>query len=215
MAIQISRLRRIFLQEEKHSALDINAIIQGPAGKHATGPVKPGRVIKLIDILNEAKQIGSLYHSTSGENLISILKSNTLRADQTPNYAMTYLGRVSFTRDKNYRPGEYTMEIDGNKLSNNYKITPFAYMHGERGEAEEVVEETITDIKKYIINIYANIEAVEHESYKEFEQVLRLYPSLKFTTGGEIYIEGEPQRSGPVTEIPKAEALNYIKYNKY
>jgi hypothetical protein len=172
-------------------------------------------MIKLADILVEAKQAGNLYHSTSGKNLISILKSNTLKADQDPNYAMTVVGQISFTRDKNYRPGDYTLEIDGNKLSNNYRITPFAYYHGDREQSEEVVKESIANIKKYILNIYANIEAVEHQSYKEFQQILALYPSLKFTTGGEVTVEGESQRTGPVTEVPKAEALTYIRYNKY
>jgi len=168
-------------------------------------------MIKLADILNEAKQVGPIYHSTSGKNLISILKSNTLKVGQEGNYGMTLTSQNSFTRDKNFRPGEYTIEIDGDKLSNNYKITPFAYDYDERGQAEEIVKQDIKNLSKYIINIYANIEAVERRPFKELEQVMRLYPSLKFTIGGD---PGDGQ-SEAVREVPKGEALVYIKYNKY
>ena len=110
-------------------------------------------MIKLADILNEAKQVGPIYHSTSGKNLISILKSNTLKVGQEGNYGMTLTSQNSFTRDKNFRPGEYTIEIDGDKLSNNYKITPFAYDNDERGQAEEIVKQDIKNLSKYLINI--------------------------------------------------------------
>jgi len=176
-------------------------------------------VIKLLDILFESKQVGTLYHSTSGENLISILKSNILKAS----YPAFYFGprgiqkQISFTRNKNYRPGEYTLEIDGNKLSENYKVTPYdeSGNFGRRLESEEVVMEDIADISKYIITIYANVEAVEHESYKEFERILKLYPSLGFTIGGRVLVQDTIEMSGPVRELPKQEALTYIKYNKY
>jgi len=176
-------------------------------------------MIKLIDLIKEAKQVGVLYHSTSGENLVSILKSNTLKAG----YPVFRFGpggiqkQISFTRNKNYRPGEYTLEIDGNKLSENYKVTPYdeSGNFGKRLESEEVVTEDITDVKKYIIAIYANVEAVQHESYKEFERILKLYPSLNFTVGGKILVQGDFEKSGPVRELPKQEALTYIKYNKY
>jgi hypothetical protein len=176
-------------------------------------------MIKLIDLLREAKQVGTLYHSTSGTNLISILKSNTLKAG----YPVFRFGpggiqkQISFTRNKNYRPGEYTLEIDGNKLSENYKLTPYdeSGNFGRRLESEEVVTEDIINISKYIITIYANVEAVEQEPYKEFEQILKLYPSLSFTIGGKVLVGDTIERSGPVMELPKQEAITYIKYNKY
>ena len=176
-------------------------------------------MIKLIDLIKEAKQVGILYHSTSGANLTSILKSNILKAG----YPVFRLGpggvqkQISFTRNKNYRPGEYTLEIDGNKLSENYKVTPYDESGniGKRLESEEVVTEDITDVSKYIITIYANVEAVQHESYKEFERILKLYPSLSFTIGGKVLVQDTIEGSGPVRELPKQEALTYIKYNKY
>jgi len=176
-------------------------------------------MIKLLELLKEAKQVGTLCHSTSGANLISILKSNTLKV----NYPVFRFGsggiqkQISFTRDKNYRPGEYTLEVDGNKLSENYKLSPYDEPgnFGRRLEKEEVITKDIADISKYIITIYANVEAVEREPYKEFERILKLYPSLGFTIGGKVLIEDTMEISGPVREIPKQEAMTYIKYNKY
>jgi len=167
-----------------------------------------------MDILNEAKQVGTLYHSTSGKNLIYILKSNSLKTGMPATYTNEIPTVIFFTRNKNYRPGEYTIEIDGNKLSDNYKIQPYDSIRN-RGEAEEYVDKTIENLSKYLINIYANIEAVQYESYKEFEQIAKLYPSLKYTIGGNVLVDDELQRSEAVREIPKQEALTYIKYNKY
>lgn len=175
-------------------------------------------MIKLIDLIKEAKQVGTLYHSTSGEGLISILRSNNLKVNTQGEYS-SFGNQVSFTRDKDYRPGAYTMEIDGTKLSNKYKVEPFTYrignIRGTRGEAEEVVKQDINDIKDYIANIYANVELVEDGSYKELESVLKLYPGLKFTVGGNIGHVNHAERSEVVREIPKQEALTRIKYNKY
>ena len=71
------------------------------------------------------------------------------------------------------------------------------------------------NVSDYINAISANVEAVEQESYKEFERVLKLYPSLSFTVGGKVLIGDTIERSSPVREIPKQEAMTYIKYNKY
>ena len=88
-------------------------------------------------MLNESKQVGTLYHYTSAAGLKSILQSNRIKASEE-----YYLGNdlyyISFTRNKNfYNKGsnfevktEYRITLDGDKLSNRYKITPFAYRPG-------------------------------------------------------------------------------------
>ena len=87
--------------------------------------------------LNEGKQVGTLYHYTSAAGLKSILQSNRINTSEE-----YYLGNdlyyISFTRNKNfYNKGskfgvktEYRIALDGDKLSNRYKITPFAYRPG-------------------------------------------------------------------------------------
>ena len=105
-------------------------------------------MITLIDILreiNEGKQVGDIYHYTTFNNGFKILQSNQLQsaeaADSTranPIYA------VSFTRYKKFhnkhnigfdvssfgqRP-QVRFTVDGDKLSNNYKIQPYAQIGG-------------------------------------------------------------------------------------
>jgi hypothetical protein len=94
-------------------------------------------MIKLIDILNEAKQVGLLYHYTSVDGLKNILQSNQLKSSEE-NYMGNDLNFISFTRNKNFdKKGQkfnvktdYRITLDGDKLSNRYKIKPFAYIPG-------------------------------------------------------------------------------------
>ena len=91
--------------------------------------------------LNEGKQVGTLYHYTSAAGLKSILQSNRINAsEESYNYEDQYF--VSFTRNKNFHKRgmmsgvktEYRITLDGNKLSNKYKIQPFAYEPGHNYE---------------------------------------------------------------------------------
>lgn len=94
-------------------------------------------MIKLRDILKEGKQVGLLYHYTSKEGLKGILKSDQLdvSAELYQGHELYY---VSFTRNKNFHKKganwnvktDYRITIDGDKLSNKYKIQPFAYNPG-------------------------------------------------------------------------------------
>jgi len=77
-------------------------------------------MIKLIDLLNEGKQVGPLYHYTSADGVYNIVNQNVIRPSMN--------GFVSFTRSKNRDFGiaqgnDAMMAFDGDKLSNNYKIT--------------------------------------------------------------------------------------------
>lgn len=84
-------------------------------------------MIKLVDLLkeiNEGKQVGDLYHFTSIVNLKEILKSKILIPSKERKY-------ISFTRNKNLatldnEKRDVKITIDGDKLSNKYKIIPYA-----------------------------------------------------------------------------------------
>jgi len=87
--------------------------------------------------LNEGKQVGPLYHYTSANGLKGILQSNRINASEE-NYLGNELYYISFTRNKNFHKKgskfgvktEYRITLDGDKLSNKYKIRPFAYIPG-------------------------------------------------------------------------------------
>ena len=129
-------------------------------------------MIKLIDILNEAKQVGILYHYTENWLLKQIIETNTL------------LAPVSFTRRqsnwvRDFTNGESIIVIDGNKLSNNYKIKPYqdidpfladigdeapSFAGGKNEEYEERVDKNITNLNKYIIKVIILVPDSEIES---------------------------------------------------
>ena len=87
-------------------------------------------MIKLTDLLNEGKQVGPLYHFTRTGELINILKSNILKVSDQWATNDDLRPFNSFTRNKNGWdvggfPTDVRITIDGNKLSNKYKIKPF------------------------------------------------------------------------------------------
>jgi len=118
--------------------------------------------MKFKNYLKEAKQIGILYHYTKISGLFSILKSNKLKVGLSPSYLtrdkVSYV--VSMTRDKNFHKinrdfiggVEVRLVLDGDRLSNKYKIKPYqAFLF--KGESEEVIFEDIDNISKYIKEI--------------------------------------------------------------
>jgi hypothetical protein len=86
---------------------------------------------KIIEI-QEAKQRGLLYHFTDFKHLESIIKEGVLKSNYEK---QSNLNVISLTRDKNfwkeatylYTVLEACLVLDGNKISNNYKISPFQY----------------------------------------------------------------------------------------
>jgi ribosomal protein S18 acetylase RimI-like enzyme len=98
----------------------------------------PKYYTKLVSLkLEENKQVGILYHYTSVDGLKGILQSNSIKASEEI-YMGNYLYYISFTRNKNFHKKrskfgvktEYRITLDGDKLSNKYKIQPFAYIPG-------------------------------------------------------------------------------------
>lgn len=133
-------------------------------------------MIKLINILKEiteGKQVGTLYHYTFTWNLYEIIKTNILTPELLQGQNK---GWISFTRSKDKNQFEISQDancvivVDGDKLSNNYKVTPFHDIDFESAikkeksykyktdEMEEKVKGPIKNLSKYIIKviIYSN-----------------------------------------------------------
>ena len=130
--------------------------------------------------ITEGKQVGDIYHYTTFESGLKILQSNQLKSagsdDSTkanPIYA------VSFTRDKRFhnnhnvgfdvssfgqRP-QLRFTIDGNKLSNKYKIQPYAQIGGsgrfEKSHGEFEAEERVTSDKQFTISLLPYLKSVD------------------------------------------------------
>jgi hypothetical protein len=197
--------------------------------KHA-GKEIPACKIRLIQ---EAKQVGIVYHYTNYENLLNILQDDMLMIGNH-NY-------ISLTRNKkNNKNGlQVQIVIDGNKLSNNYKIEPFDYFDmeyakkhpigysGEDEQEERVLTKKIKDLHKYIlkINIMFNASVFFYQMGKSFDpqeyiEQLKFYKpndSLKielfnFPKNTEIITENKFSENIRLTDLQKhAGASDFTK----
>jgi hypothetical protein len=133
------------------------------------------------DGLNESKQVGVIYHYTTFENGLKILQSNQLKSsDAADSTNANPVFAISFTRDKRFhnnhnvgfdvssfgqRP-QVRFTIDGNNLSNRYKIQPYAQggkdggVFSKGGKAFEA-EERVVSNKPFSIPILSYIESVD------------------------------------------------------
>jgi hypothetical protein len=112
--------------------------------------------------ISERKQVGNLYHYTNIKKLPYILKDNKLKVG-----ALQSIDAISFTRNKNLHKEDTLINtdvrftIDGDKLSDKYKIGPFhdPYIDIKSGKKRDEFEERIK--KKYIPNILKYIKSIE------------------------------------------------------
>lgn len=117
-------------------------------------------MIKLTTLLKEsileAKQVGTIYHFTN--DLEKILQTNTLKATSVKSSSIP-LSTVSFTRTPHRtfdiaRYSDSVLVVDGDKLSNNYKISPFKDPKVDwEDEMEERIFSDIPNIDQYIIKV--------------------------------------------------------------
>jgi len=121
------------------------------------------------EYLNESKQVGLLYHFTNLSSLNKILEENKMNGSFMYEENGIELFGVSTTRNKNLKydrqKNNIRITLNGDKLSNNYKIKPRDYWNREYNvpdnpqtidEDEEVVltpKGYISNIKNYIVSI--------------------------------------------------------------
>ena len=124
-------------------------------------------MIKLLDILNEineAKQVGDIYHFTGvldkngNRYLMKILNSGYLKPNEDNQISTTRNKKVDVYSFIGHTPDYMArLTLDGNKISNNYKIRPF-YFEPEGDPAylakKEFEEQIITNGKSFPIYPY-------------------------------------------------------------
>jgi hypothetical protein len=150
-------------------------------------------MIKFLNILKEAKQVGTLYHNSQIWRIKKIIKDNKLEAiSNTLNNLVNFRTKsddvffhplagsfvvkdnnkkyppyVSFTRNKTYArtPDDVKIILDGNKLSQKYKIIPYSHFGGRKiDEMEERIYKDVTNLDKYIIKLILPFNEPELES---------------------------------------------------
>jgi len=97
------------------------------------------------------------------------------------------VGGISLTRDKNgWFVGRldniFRIELDGNKISNNYKIKPVAWGQNDRSkgytESEElVITPKINNIKNYILSVTINKDMLRSLGGVEVDYIIDLLGS--------------------------------------
>ena len=140
-------------------------------------------MITFKDYFTEAKQVGILYHYTPIITAYQIVIGNKLG-----------YSNICFTRNKHfhrhYRSGINTEQcrlvLDGDKLSENYKLKPHDYFfndrhryeiphHGTYDEQEEkITNGPIKELNRYLIKI---------QIFKSFLNYLLKFPNDNFYNG--------------------------------
>jgi hypothetical protein len=153
--------------------------------------------MKYLKSINEGKHIGDLYHVLDYEKLKFVLQSNTIRSYKGGG------GRISTSRDKMFNSylGDtptsiFKLVLDGEKLSNHYKINPFRYF-SRNGEGfdereEQIKTPIIQNARKYIKHVVLIKSRVES---------LMVYP----WSGGKVsnYLTTLGTRNGTLPDIIK------------
>jgi hypothetical protein len=156
---------------------------------YVTNPhnIKQVKIFSEIKKLNESKQVGILYHWTKLKNLKKIIETNRLNTSYAGHGTFDY---VSTTRSKDKsqfgisEQSDVALVLDGNKISNNYKITPYHDI-----ETEEYDDITYRDEQGNQIGIPADDwegegtpKIKKYGAFDEMEELIHgpLYPLNKY-----------------------------------
>lgn len=149
---------------------------------------KRWRTNEMVSI-NEAKQVGIIYHYTNYDAAESIVKQNALRSDiggpvgtlDEPYYT------ISFTRDKHFEKAKRVLTytgnqldcrfvFDGNKMSNKYSFNPYAQPGFEKYKKSFEAEERIVSknpfsipLDKYLISVDLIVKLKDPGKYGKYD----------------------------------------------
>lgn len=148
---------------------------------------------------NESKQVGVLYHVCNAESMLYNLEHDSITPGSSSNIRKVSGRRdgrkveyaVSFTRNKDYfvdtvdSPVFFQIVLDGDTLSESFKISPYAaddYRDPDSFESEEVIyfglNEGVTNLSKYIIKINVIVVSVSRLSYLKYSELVQLLDTL-------------------------------------
>jgi hypothetical protein len=187
--IKLTEILKQLLEEEKKKADRCLRIARRKFDKssaYRSGAIvrcRQGKIWKDLkeEQLDESKQVGIIYHYTTFENGLNILKSNKLKSGETADSTkVNPIYGISFTRDKRFHNDhnvgfeessfghtpQLRFTIDGDKLSNKFKVGPYsqqgAFDKSKKGfEAEERVisDKTFTiPLSNYLISVDVLVE---------------------------------------------------------
>ena len=146
------------------------------------------KFIKLFeDYIIESKQVGILYHSTHIQQALSIISENSIDGSYFGNVDSEKMG-LSTTRNKNFIYDRRCVQfvINGDKISNNYKIIQYDYWLGnynvsDNPQTQDEFEEIIITPKGKIKNFNDYLLCVNILIYDEneiFDEFLKKLTNL-------------------------------------
>lgn len=177
-------------------------------------------------VFNEAKQVGTLYHICALQDYIKYIapKDQLKASGDYTNFLYGGSDYVSFTRNKNYNTlhGKaddtsvfVRLVVDGDKLSEHYKIGPYNDAYWDRSsededghafggltgyddsielrEQEEVVKGPIKNISKYIKEIQLDVATLDEDTVKTIKSL----PRKKALQGANIVYNNFIKRKSP------------------
>lgn len=157
-------------------------------------------------VFNEAKQVGTLYHICNLQAYIKYIapKDQLKASGEFMNFLYGDNDYVSFTRNRNYNVSHSKSDdstifvrlvIDGDKLSEHYKIGPYNDAYWDRStedeygnafggltgddddaskrEQEEVVKGPIKNISKYIKELQIDVTTLDEDTIKTIKSLPR------------------------------------------
>jgi hypothetical protein len=156
-------------------------------------------MIKLIDLLKEAKQVGTLYHFTPLSNLKSILANRHLFNNDEGQISTSI--RANMGTRGFYSMGKNPIArimLDGDKISNKYKIRPFSH-GGDEDNPEDLGEEQIVvnGKKFYFIPYLKRVDIFLNKKEKIDNKIIELLEKANIPY--KIY-QGTPDSNIPYTQ---------------
>lgn len=139
-------------------------------------------MVKLVrkELVNEAKQVGTLYHVCTLDAFVNyIIPKDELKASgKYYNKLLDTKEAISFTRDSLFVVPTYTVdnadilfqfEVDGDKLSEKYKIIPYNGngLNPIFREKEEVVLGPIKNFKSYVRKVTFDIKSLHFNNTED------------------------------------------------
>ena len=195
--------------------------------------------------LLEEKNIGTLYHFTNLISLYMIIREDSLVSNRSVESCENLLQSynlydkqnwyyISFTRNKNFHitssgnidsPITCSISIDGNKLSNYYKLYPINYFDSdyntfEEKEAEEciVVEDDLPKLSKYILSVKIptfeafkkEIEDGSSDEYQNKLESISEFLNIRDEYDDFVYDENKVE---PFCEKLYGEIVDFLEHN--
>lgn len=155
-------------------------------------------MIKLLDILYEAKQVGNIYHFTPLHNITQMLGQGYIRPNEEKQISTTRDAKSDVYIFLGEENNVARLMLDGNKISNNYQIKPFKHFQ-DTGGKDEYEEQIIINGKNF--NFIPYLKRIDlfiiNSKDKEISKVIKILQKANIPY--KEYL-GTPKQNIPYTQ---------------